>query len=366
MKADLITLHAIYNYGSVLQAYATQEVFRKYGVDISIINFVREDVLPKNILKSNGGTNLLKKMILAPSIYRQSKIFKKFNSSYLNLTKKTYTYEKDFSGYESNADFYITGSDQVWNSTWNNGIIKPLYLSFISGKPKIAYAASFGKENIDEFEVKKTQKYIDDYLSISVREKSAISILKKQYGYKNCQQILDPTLVVDKEFWINLANKGKKYNGYILIYQLNRNSAFDKYAKKIAKEKKLKLLRICRSFHQIPLSGKSILNPTVETFVSLFKNAEMVITDSFHALSFCTNLNTKFICIYPENFNTRLKSHLELFDLQDRLLTSYNDFDIYDKEIDWNYVNNKLEIEREKAIDFINSSIDSIKRRGNL
>lgn len=361
MKADLITLHAIKNYGSVLQAYATQEFFRSKGVDVTLINYIREDVLPQNILKANGADNLLKKMILYPSIIRQKKVFNNFNNKYLNLTKKMYTYERDFENYNSDADFYITGSDQVWNSTWNKGIIKPLYLSFVNTKPKIAYAASFGKERIDQDEVDKTKKLINEYSMISVRESTAINILKEQYGYKNVERILDPTMIVNKNFWLDFSKKGKVYNNYILVYQLNRNSEFDEYAKKIAKQKKCKLIRICRGYHQILLSGKSVLNPDVETFVSLFANAKLVITDSFHALSFCTNLNIPFICIYPNNFNTRLKSHLELFGLENRNLKNYNDIELADKQIDWKLVNYRLNVERTKSIDFVERALKKIE-----
>ena len=126
----------------------------------------------------------------------------------MHLSSKQYTYEKDFENYKSNADFFITGSDQVWNSTWNKGIIKPLYLSFIKNKPKIAYAASFGKEKIDVEEINDTKELIEDYLKISVREKSAVELLDKQYNYKNAIQILDPTLALDKEKWISFAKKG--------------------------------------------------------------------------------------------------------------------------------------------------------------
>lgn len=363
MKADLITLHAVRNYGSVLQAFATQEIFKKHGIDITIINFIREDVLPSNILESNGANNIIKKIVLYPSIKKQEKVFKKFCDNYLKLTKKQYTYEKDFNNYVSDADFYITGSDQVWNSTWNKGIIKPLYLSFVKDKPKIAYAASFGKEEVTNDEVKETKSLINDYLKISVREKSAVELLKKQYNYTDAIQVLDPTLAVDKEFWVELANKGKKYSNYVLIYQLNRNSEFDNYAKKVAKKMNCNLIRICRGYHQLLLPGKGIVVPNVETFVSLFLNAKMVITDSFHALSFCTNLNVPFACFYPNNFNTRLKSHLELFKLLDRRIDNINDFSIIEKKIDWDSVNKILFTERKNNIDFIKDSIKKIKDR---
>lgn len=362
MKADLITLHAVRNYGSVLQAYATQELFRKKGVDITVIDYVREDILPCNILNALEADSIIKKAVLFPSVKKQDKIFARFCNEYLKLTPNKYTFEKDFDSYKSDADFYITGSDQVWNSTWNKGIIKPLYLSFVKGKPKIAFAASFGKEKVSDKEVSETKSLIDDYLEISVREKSALELLKKQYGYKKATHILDPTLCVDKKFWLNLSKKGKKYQKYVLIYQLNRNPAFDKYATELAKKMNCRLIRICRGYHQLLLPGKGILIPSVETFVSLFANAEFVITDSFHALSFCTNLNTPFACFYPNQFSTRLESHLQMFGLLDRKVKDIGDFSITDRMIDWDSVNSRLNIEREKANRFVDKCLEKIER----
>ena len=365
MKADLITLHAVRNYGSVLQAYATQELFRKKGVDITVIDYVREDILPCNILKTLEADNIVKKAILLPSVKKQDKTFAHFCNKYLKLTPNKYTFEKDFDSYKSDADFCITGSDQVWNSTWNKGVIKPLYLSFVKDKPKIAFAASFGKEKVSDEEVSETKELINDYLEISVREKSAVELLKNQYGYKKATQILDPTLCVDKKFWLNLSKKGKKYRKYVLIYQLNRNPVFDKYAVGLAKKMNCKLIRICRGYHQLLLPGKGVLVPSVETFVSLFANAEFVVTDSFHALSFCTNLNTPFACFYPNQFSTRLESHLQTFGLLDRKVNDVNDFSIADKAINWGDVNLKLEAEREKANRFVDKCLAEIERSKN-
>lgn len=360
MKADIITLHAINNYGSVLQAYATQELFEAKGVNINIINYIREDVLPNNILKSNGANSLFKKIILLPSIKKQNYIFDNFRTEYLNLTEKKYITKSDFDNYKSDADFFVTGSDQVWNSTWNKGIILPLYLSFISSKPKISYSASFGKESITKNEIELTQKYINEYMAISVREKSAIDIIKNQYKYNNVVQILDPTLVLPKEFWKKFSNKGKKYKNYVLIYQLNRNKDFDHYASQIAKRLNCNLIRICRGYHQILLNGKSVVIPSVETFVSLFDNATFVVTDSFHALSFCTNLNIPFACIFPNNFNTRLKSHLEMFELVDRHIDNYNNFEILNKKIDWGKVNSILEEKRIETHKYVDNCLKNI------
>lgn len=366
MKADLITLHSVYNYGSVLQTYATQEIFKRHGVDVTTIDFVRENNLFFNRLKSGANNSILKEAILLPSQLKQKSVFDNFIKNNIKITDKTYTYDSDFDGYNSNADFFITGSDQVWNSTWNGGIVRPLYLSFVKSKPKFAFAASFGKEKIDEEEINSTKELIHEYKYISVRENSALNILKNQYGYENCEQILDPTLLLSGSDWRKIESKNKIKGKYILIYQLNSNHTFDKYASEVAKANNCKLVRICRRFDQLILNGKSIIIPKVEEFISLFDNAEMIITDSFHALSFSINLNKPFMCIYPPKFNTRLKSCLEMFELTDRLVQDYKKLNIFDKSIDWNKVNNILKIERDKSNKFIENCLEYVEKNGDI
>lgn len=363
MKAELITLHSVYNYGSVLQAYATQEIFKKYGVKITILDFVRENNLFKNKLKRSANNSIIKELILLPSLKKQKKVFDKFSKDKLNISKRQYIKEKDFDNFEESSDFYITGSDQVWNSTWNGGIIPPLYLSFIKTKPKFAFSASFGKEKISQEEIEDTIEYINDYKLISVREKSAVDILQKQYNYKKCQQILDPTLLISKDEWKKIESNKNRKKPYILVYQLNSNKKFDKYIKRVSKDSGYEVVRICRRYDQIILYGKSSIIPSVEEFLSLFDNAKMVITDSFHALSFCLNLNVPFICIYPQKFNTRLQSCLEMFDLLDRKVSNYDEINIYKKKIDWDKINSVLEIERKKSKKFIEDCLKIVNKK---
>lgn len=144
MKIDIITLHAVKNYGSVLQALATQELFRQVGFEPRIINFVKEESKKENLMKFWAGNNVLKKIAIFPTLMRWEVVFDKFCKDNLNLTEKQYTTENDFIDFSCDADVYCTGSDQVWKSVWNNGIILPLYLSFVpNDKYKVAFSASF-------------------------------------------------------------------------------------------------------------------------------------------------------------------------------------------------------------------------------
>lgn len=114
--------------------------------------------------------------------------------------------------------------------------------------------------------------------------------------------------------------------GYVLIYQLNTNKSFDRFAKEFAHRKGLRLVRFCTRIDQILKNGKSLVVPEVQDFVRYIFHADYVITDSFHATAFSINVNTQFISIYPNDYSSRLGSILKLVGLEDRHLLSYDDF----------------------------------------
>ena len=353
MKIDLITLNAVKNYGSVLQALATQKFFESFNCNVTVINYIRKDITDENILKTWCGNNFIKKMILYPTIKKQKKIFNSFNENHLNLTQKKYTYLEEFNKYDLNADMYCTGSDQVWNSEWNQGIELPLYLSFVTDdKYKFAFSASFGQTTLSDNEVKETEKYIQKYKYISCRENSGVEILKKQYKYKNANQIIDPTLIMNNNFWKKYASKRLIDNDYILIYNLNRSKSFDDYAKKLSKLTGLKLVRLCTRYDQFYRVGKSIFIPDISEFISLINNATYVLTDSFHATAFSINMHTEPICVLPSNFGNRIESFLKLMNIENRKIQNYNDFSQIESHIDFFQTEKILNRERLKAKKF--------------
>ena len=362
MKIDVITLNAIRNYGSVLQALATQELLVNHGTEVEIINYIREDALPQNIAKTYGGESFIKRMVMLPTIIRWKYVFDKFQKKHLNLSEKIYTTEEDFKSYPLNADAYCTGSDQVWNSVWNKGIIKPLYLSFVPKNCfKFSFASSFGQDRVSEDEIFATKDYINQYNHISVREASGKRIIEEQYNFPKAIHLIDPTLCLPADFWRKYSSKRKIKKEYILIYNLNKSKDFDNYAKQLSKKTGLKLIRLCTRYDQFYRVGKSILVPKIEDFISLIDNATYVLTDSFHATAFSMNMNTEPICIYPNEFGGRLDSFLNLVDSKQRHVKSFEDFDVINRKTDFEKVNNVLDVERNKANSYIKSVINEIK-----
>ena len=364
IKIDVITLHAVQNYGSVLQTLATQEILRQHGCDVTIIDYVREDVRYENLVKKWSGGNLIKALAIIPTILRWKKVFYSFTKQYLNLSKKTYTSEKDFASYPLNADAYCTGSDQVWNSKWNNGILPCLYLDFVpNSKYKFAFSASFGQNRLSSEEIKITKPYLQQYNRISVRESGAKTILDEQYHIQTGVHIVDPTLCVSGDFWRKYETPRKFKDDYILIYNLNRSKEFDEYAVELSKQTGLKLVRFCTRYDQFYRTGKSVLVPKVFDFISLIDNAKYVLTDSFHATAFSLNLHTEPICVYPKEFGGRIESILRQTNTLQRHIENYKDFNVVNRAVDFEQVDEILSKERSKANAFIDKVIEDILKR---
>lgn len=363
-KIAIITLHAVKNYGSVLQTYATQKIFEDMGYEVSVIDYRRPwettwgywFYLPEKNIK-----NFFRQLVYFPSKIKQKIVFEHFLHCYIHLTNETYCSNKDFIKNPVIADLYCTGSDQVWNSGWNRGLITPYFLSFVPpGKKfkKISYASSFGNENVQQEEVKQIKAFLDDYHYITLREKSSVKLLKEKFNLKS-YEVFDPTLQLTGDFWRKFS--GKKIiskENYILVIQLNRNSDFDSFSINFAKSKNARLVRLCLRFDQIIQPGKHIFIPNVQEYVKLIDQAKFVLTDSFHAISFCLNLNKQFYCYYPQKNSMRLKNILKLVDLEHRVITNNTLNKKQLENIDYARVMHIIEHKREEYFKVIRKILD--------
>jgi hypothetical protein len=176
---------------------------------------------------------------------------------------------------------------------------------------------------------------------------------------------LIPTLIENADFWRKYAPKNKIKGDYILIYNLNRSKEFDEYAKKLSEKTGYKLYRFCTRIDQMVRNGKSLIVPEIFDFISLVDNAKIVLTDSFHATAFSINMNTEPICIYPNEYSTRISDFLKLVDCTDRHAKDYNDFDVIDRHIDFDNVNKILNKERKKAEKYLEQVAIEVKKVSN-
>ena len=370
MKISIITLHRVYNYGSVLQAYATQRIFENMGCRVEVIDYITPQRTKKKILFSNGVTNynasiksFFYRLAKVGSIFLKEQTFGMFLKKNLHLTKKYVTVE-DLEKDIPVADIYVTGSDQTWNSDYNEGVDRGFFLDFVpKNKQRIAFVASFGKEKLDIDEIEITRKYIERYSAVSVREDSAVKILQ-DLGRCDAIQLIDPTLQIRKEEWLKIASRRLIKDKYLILMLLyNEDNHATEYARKIADEKGLKLVKLCWDVKCPPMVDKLMTHRSPADFLSLFYYAEFVVTNSFHGLAFSINLEKQFLIVPRNHYNSRIESLLRLCHLTERQVYNLDEAQRISKEIiEFQSVFSILEKERENAQKFIDKALQRENR----
>lgn len=357
-KISVITLHSVQNYGSALQTYATQKFFERIGRETEIVDYVRENNLRENLVATglknsrfwnrNFLTRFVYTALRKKRLEERYDIFDDFIKRNINITPQRYYSEEDLEKNPPQADVYCTGSDQTWNTFWNRGILKPFFLCYAPrGAKKISYAASFGKKSLDKDEEKEIYSLLKDYSGITVREKEGAEIVRSMGLCAEC--VLDPTLMLRGDEWRRLAAP-RMFEKYVLIYQFTPNKTFNEAAKQLAKAKGLRLIRIGFANDSYLYCGKSVINPTVEEFLSLIANAEYIVTDSFHATSFAINLKVDFACYMPKKFSGRIQNILEIAGLEKRVFESADELlKIADEKIDFSGAEVRIDEMREKS-----------------
>lgn len=364
MKVKTITCYDVYNHGASLQAYALMTYVHQLGHDVEIIDY-KPNYLSNHYKLSSIHNPKWNKNFIIRGIYltlkfperiislKRKREFDLFTKSYLKITNKRYVSNEELKNDLPEADLYICGSDQIWNTLHQNGRDKAFYLDFVpNNKRKIAYAASFATEDIMEeyrYFVKQNLKSFD---GIGIRESSGVDIIKK-LGFKDGVNVLDPVFLLDKTNWNKLATADFRQR-YILIYDFDKNVVIKKIAQELSRIYGYKIYSINNYKNGYEDKGFNYSGPKM--FVSLIKNAEFVISNSFHAAVFSIVYEKQFIIINrTESINTRMRDLLQLLDLDERIIDSESEFSrIMHTKINYALVNSKLKKEVEKSKLYLN------------
>ena len=366
MKISVITRHAPSNYGSLLQTIATTKIIERLGHTCEIVDYIREDEhyyhIDETMLQNNPkwNSNKLKRifylMIRKPETILTGIKFEQMRKQYLQLSKRYSSIDELFAS-KPRADIYLTGSDQVWGKIGNKRYDAAYFLTFTNEHDrKVAYAASFGNLNVSDETKKLFQKMLKRYSVISTREMKASKLIEEMGLSAKC--VLDPTLMLTENEW-NQFCKPIQEKKYVLVYQIHNDNHVGEFALKVAKKKKLPLLRVSPMLHQIFREGKIKFLPNLGEFLSYIKNAEYFITDSFHGTSFALIFNIPFVDIlYNNGTEGRNVDLLEQLGLSSRILKDDN-ISIIDEKIDFIRINKLLDEKRAISFEILNSMLES-------
>lgn len=357
-SVSFITVHIGSNFGSNLQTIATSEVLKKLGFEPVCVNYIPPRITWYRYWKEANISikKLLWRILYAPIAFLEKRRFSSYLSKHCKVSKAIYDSD-DFVKECPKADVYMTGSDQVWNFTYNEGLDAHYFFDGVVGK-KIAYASSIGNSELSGEEFGLVRDYTRDYTAISVRESSAVAIFEKM-GRK-VEHVLDPTMMLNNQEWPRFSNPRLIKNPYLFVY-LPYNTVDKKLCyesiRKIAKEKKLQVVTFSYDFFKDTYADRTILFADPGDFLSLMIHADYVVTNSFHGTAFSINLHKNFFVFMPSKFSTRITSVLEMFGVEERLLTKEIAPQQIDVAIDYDVVERQLEDERNKANEYLKKAL---------
>lgn len=371
MKAAIITYHRALNYGSVLQTYALNHYLRELGVESYTIDYSSEGQQNTYTFYEKGHRLMtlvrnLHTFVFRKSLEKKRTRFSDFISQKIPLIGTEIFNDKNL---QRDIDFFICGSDQIWNG--NTVDFTPRYLlDFVSEDYKCnSYAPSIGTlQQTDETKALFRQHLLR-FRNISVREKSGAEYLLNILCRK-VETVLDPVFLLDADEWKSLAGEVPAIEEkYILCYYIGDIKGMRSFANKLAKHFGCKIYVILINLRdRLNLHNNPLYETGPKEFVNLINNAYCVCTNSFHAMSFSIILkknfwafvNDKNIVSTQTHPQTRLLDLAESLGLSDRLLdsSSCGNVDI-EKGIDYTSVSQKLEVMRERSKQYINNIVNS-------
>jgi hypothetical protein len=377
MRIGILTLPPHANYGGILQAYALQTVLERMGHDVIVFNKpIKKQVLPFPMSFLHYIVRFIKKYIFRKTnvyVFKEQKIYKyqKANTLYTDAFVNTHLHNKfidTLGDIKDEYDAIIAGSDQVWrkiyfNGSWEKSNPDDAYLAFTNdwNIKRIAYAASFGVDylELDEAEILKCKEAIQKFKAVSVREKTGIDICMKHFNV-DAKWVADPTLLLDVSDYLTLAKDSNSlFTGkYILKYALDESEEIYGLAHNLEEQKGYPMKEL-KTHEKDSLS--EISNCTrrpVEEWLYAFAHADYILTDSFHGTVFSILFHKQFTVIAnKERGITRFTSLLSMFELEDRLIYSPNEYKEL-PDINYDEVDIRLEKRRSEALSFLTEALN--------
>lgn len=359
MKVLTITCHNVYNHGASLQQFALIHYVESLGHTVETINY-QPAYLADNYRYLGVPSKKFQKNIILKTLYIIAKFptrfstrkrrmaFNEFDEKYIPRTKQLY---KDNQSLKNNiplADVYICGSDQIWNTLFENGADPAFYLDFVpAGKRKISYAASFATSRIENGLEDFVKRKVENLDFVSVRESSAVTILM-DLGIKEVTHVVDPVFLLSAEDWIEKFDlKKTEAQSYVLVYDFENNPLVKEYALHLKKTRDYQIVALNKI---IDYADQIHWDIGPVEFLGLMRNASFVLANSFHATAFSFIFKKQFLVFNRSaGINTRMKDFLTEFGLKHRLVVSF-DHQVVEDSIDFSVIeeplNQRIEISK--------------------
>lgn len=394
-KVAIASCYFKLNYGSVLQAYATQKILDIWNIPnetIDISGFSSEiskgkrRYYMKNLLnfsmyleKKGFVRHILKQKIdknhFGKNIALRKNSFQNFRKNNFRMSKR-YISKSELTQACSAYSDIIVGSDQLWLPLNIEGDYYTLNFA-PDHVNKIAYSTSFGVSVLPEYIMKKTADFLNRIQHISVREQSGKKLVSDITG-KSVPVVCDPTLLLSYEQWMDIQEIEPFIDGsYIFCYFLSSAETYREFAKRLKKESGYKIVTFRHLDEYIPRDESfgdiSLYDASPSEFINIIRNAKYVCTDSFHGTIFSLiNRKTFFTFRRYKNgsinsTNTRYETLLELAGLSDRIFTGKENVrDCMNAKINYDVVDSKIGELRASSMQFLEKALGMIDKETNV
>lgn len=374
-KIGIVTICDYLNYGNRLQNYAVQEVLASLGCEAETI--VNTPVPPERGGVGFAGKRIRNALSLSPvellrrgrkkignalarkrhteAAQRKEAAFREFSARYIRETDFVVKGGRAPEGLSGRYDFFVVGSDQVWNPAYRNGSAFD-FLQFAPKGRRIAYSPSFGVEGIPEQYAERYASWLSEMDALSVREPAGANIIKQLTGRK-AEVLADPTLMLTREQWLAVSRPApdKPAGKYLLTYFIGDVSRErEEWIVRVADNAGLEIVRLgslkdWKRFHSAP-----------DEFVDYVHSAGMLCTDSFHGIIFSLHMETPFVVFNREgkglNISSRIDNLLTKTGFQTRQFHQIKDggglFDV-----DFSHMPGILRQEREKTLAYLKKAL---------
>jgi hypothetical protein len=381
MKRVGIVTHYGENYGGMLQAYALQRYVKDLGYECKIISneFLYRATSSSRI---KAKINNLKSFVKNPFSYMKrrkamrayvseralkSAYFREFLKENIEIDRTGYNTYQEYLDNPPNYDVYLSGSDQIWNPNLYNK--NGFYFSEFAPEnaTRISFASSVAVTTVTEEQGAFMKPHLEKMDIISTRETEGSKIVAKLSG-KKVRTVIDPTLLLNGDQWSEVVSAPLVDRPYIFCYFFSERNYIAKVKKQVKDLTGLELVCIPYVAREMGGDDTKIFEAGPAEFISLIKNAELVLTDSFHATAFSINMKTPFLSLCrfkksdTKSMNSRLNTILGLVGLEDRLI---DENDKITKEmlfdVDLEKAHRLLDERRKEDAEFLKNAIEYCK-----
>lgn len=359
MKIGILSFPGSPSHGAALQMFALYSYLQKQGHDVEVINYISNKVnyAPSSKKKKRNIRAFLTGTFAKIFLKDNTPFFREFEAKINKYPVFPIAKTEDLTEVAQRYDRIVVGSDQVWNPVVTGDDMN-YYLTFLEDSSKKAtYAPSFGFSKISKDSKEEIAKALSEFRYLCVREKQGAKIIYDLIG-KDVPVVLDPTFLLRTSIWEKQAKEIHACpRKYVLYYTIKPSEKLKKFAEELAKKTNCKLVLIggrVREYFQ--LSKKPISGVGPSEFLWLIKNAQYVVTNSFHGTAFSVIFKKNFYVEYSSDTNSRLENLVETLGLKNSIVDE-NALLKPVVAIDYNKVSQALDKEKNHSVNYLQGVI---------